>query len=212
MNKKKDGMRPFVHVEGLEKSFGDHVLFQDFNMSISQGEFVVFSGQSGCGKTTLLNMIGALEPFDGGTIHVDDRDISQRKNRLRYFSDTVGFLFQNFALFEDRTVRKNLEIIKPKNRSKTSVEEALESVGLRSKLESKVYTLSGGEQQRVALARLMVKKCELVLADEPTGSLDRANADVVMEILKGLNRMGKTVILVSHDPEIKKAGNRVIEL
>lgn len=212
MNSEKVTSGELIKITGLNKAFDDHVLFQDFNLSVDQGEFIAFSGPSGCGKTTLLNMIGALEPYDSGSICVKGADIGKRKNSLRYFSDTVGFLFQNFALIEDKTVESNLEIIKEKNRSRISIETALRSVGLESKLNSKVYTLSGGEQQRVALARLMVKKCDLILADEPTGSLDKKNAAIVMHILKKLNQMGKTVILVSHDVEAIKFGDRVIEL
>lgn len=181
-------------------------------MEIQSGEFVVFSGPSGCGKTTLLNMIGALEPFDKGEILVDGMDISRKKNKLAYFSRKVGFIFQNFVLMEEKTVRQNLEIIQQKNRTKISIEKALELVKMGDKAESKVYTLSGGEQQRVALARLLVKKCSLILADEPTGSLDRGNAKLVMDILNILNHYGKTMILVTHDEEIKKQGGRIIEL
>ncbi|MCQ4638419.1 ATP-binding cassette domain-containing protein [Anaerovorax odorimutans] len=201
-----------IRIEQVHKAFGEHVLFEDFNMEIEDGDFVVFSGPSGCGKTTLLNMIGALEPFDAGAILVDDLDISKRKNQLYYFSEKVGFLFQNFALMEEKTVKENLEIIKEKNRSKITIKQALKGVGLAEKLDSSVYTLSGGEQQRVALARLLLKKCDLVLADEPTGSLDKANAAIVMNIIKALNQMGKTIILVTHDEEIKKQGKRVVNL
>lgn len=201
-----------ITIKNLCKAYGDHILFQNLNMEIQSGEFVVFSGPSGCGKTTLLNMIGALEPFDEGEILVDGIDISRKKNRLDYFSRKVGFIFQNFVLMEEKTVRQNLEIIQQKNRTKISIEKALELVKMGDKADSKVYTLSGGEQQRVALARLLVKKCSLILADEPTGSLDRGNAKLVMDILNILNHYGKTIILVTHDEEIKKQGGRIIEL
>ncbi|AOY77591.1 ATP-binding cassette domain-containing protein [Clostridium formicaceticum] len=201
-----------IEIKNLHKAFDQKVLFDNFNMNIESGDFVIFSGVSGCGKTTLLNMIGALEKVDSGTIKIDGIDISKRKNQLKYFSEKVGFLFQNFALMEDRTVNYNLNIIKKKNRSEIEIREALHRVGLEDKLNSKIYTLSGGEQQRIALARLMVKKCDLILADEPTGSLDKDNANKVMAIMKELNDEGKTVIVVSHDENIKKNGKRVINL
>jgi len=201
-----------IEIRGLHKSYGERILFDHFNMTIPDQDFIIFSGVSGCGKTTLLNMIGALEKPDKGEILVDGIDIGKRKNRLKYFSETVGFLFQNFALMEDKTVDQNLKIIKAQNRSSISMETALDRVGLKDKLNNKVYTLSGGEQQRVALARLMMKKCSLILADEPTGSLDRANADIVMDILKEINKEGKTVVIVSHDESIKKKAERVVEL
>lgn len=124
----------------------------------------------------------------------------------------VGFLFQNFALAEDKTVEQNLKLVRKTSQSGVCVEDALKRVGLLDKLKNKVYTLSGGEQQRVALARLMIKKCDIILADEPTGSLDSKNADAVMDILRSLNAEGKTIILVTHDEKIKKQGKRVIEL
>ncbi len=201
-----------IELTNVKKSFDNKPLFQNLNLKIEKGEFVVFSGPSGCGKTTLLNMIGALEPFQGGSIRVAGMDVTKRKNQLQYYSDVVGFVFQNFVLIEDKTVRQNLELVRPKSRTNISIEKALELVKLGDKLDSRVYTLSGGEQQRVALARLLIKKCDLILADEPTGSLDRQNAKMVMDILKILHKYGKTIILVTHDEEIKKAGDRIIEL
>lgn len=201
-----------IEIQSLHKRFGDRVLFREANLTIKDGDFVIFTGPSGCGKTTLLNMIGALEPIDSGKIFVDGVDISQRKNQQAFFGEKVGFLFQNFALIEDKTVKANLEMIRPKNRSDVTIEEALQQVGLSDKLDHKVYTLSGGEQQRIALARLMIKKCDIILADEPTGSLDAENAATVMGILKDLNKANKTVILVTHDEKIKQQGRRVISL
>ncbi|PWA11941.1 bacteriocin ABC transporter ATP-binding protein [Pueribacillus theae] len=201
-----------IEIKNLSKSFGDKVLFDHFNLTIETGEYVVFSGVSGRGKTTLLNMIGSLEKVDSGTIEVDGMDISKRKNQHYYFSNKVGFLFQNFALIEDKTVFENLKLIKKSNRSGVTIEEALRRVKLEDKKNSKVYTLSGGEQQRIALARLIIKKCDLILADEPTGSLDKENANEVMSILENLNKEGKTVIVVTHDDNIKRRCERIIEL
>ena len=202
-----------VKFDKVSKAFGEHVLYKGISFEINKGEFVVFSGVSGCGKTTMLNMIGGLEELSGGTILVDGVDISKRKNQLDYFRNKVGFLFQNFALVENKTVRQNLEMIKSKCRSEITIEQAMEKVGLPDKLDAKIYTLSGGEQQRVALARLMVKKCDLILADEPTGSLDKANAQAVIDILKDMNtEQNKTIIMVTHDDELKKQGSRIVNL
>lgn len=159
-----------IKVQNLCKAFGQHKLFDRFSLEIPDGEFCIFAGVSGCGKTTLLNMIGALEPVDGGSIIVNGTDVTRRKNRRGYLRHTVGFLFQNFALVDNKTVRENLKLVKNDCRGDISPEEALARVGLADKLDQKVYSLSGGEQQRVALARLMIKRCTLVLADEPTGS------------------------------------------
>lgn len=201
-----------IEIKNLCKSFGINTIFNDFNMTIEDGDFVVLSGRSGCGKTTMLNMIGAIEDVDKGEILVDKKSIANPKFQKEYFLTKVGFLFQNFALIENKTVKQNLEIVKNKCRTDVTVKEALKKVGLEDKLDSKVYKLSGGEQQRVALARLMIKKCDIILADEPTGSLDKENAKIVVDILKYLNEQGKTIILVTHDEEIKNIGNKVVNL
>ena len=201
-----------IVIQNLCKKFEDKVLFNNYNCSIADGEFVVFCGESGCGKTTLLNMIGCLEKPDSGSIIIDGIDIWRTKKKRELFSDKLGFLFQNFALLEGKTVAQNLQIIQKKSRTETSVEAALAAVGLTKKMNTKVYKLSGGEQQRVALARLMLKKCDVILADEPTGSLDEENADMVMGILHLLNQTGKTVVLVTHSEKIIKSESRVIKL
>ena len=200
-------------INQLTKTFDEKTIFEDLSLTIETGEFVVFSGPSGCGKTTLLNMIGGLEVADHGEIIVNGNNILKQKNLMPYFREQVGFLFQNFALIDNKTVKENLAIIKKKSRnSQISLEEALQFVGLASKMNSKVYKLSGGEQQRVALARLMLKKNQIILADEPTGSLDKKNAEEVMTILEAMHHSGKTVIVVTHDEEIKKRAKRVIQL
>lgn len=201
-----------IEIRNLTKKFDNRELFSGLNLSIGDGEFVIFSGPSGSGKTTLLNMIGAIEEIDEGEIIVDGTDIKNKKNHLQYFRTKIGFLFQNFALVDNKTVKENLKLIRKDCRTNLPMEEALSNVGLKDKLDKKVYTLSGGEQQRVALARLMLKKCDIILADEPTGSLDKKNAEVVINILKDLNLQGKTIILVTHDEEIKKLGGRVVSL
>lgn len=202
-----------IKIEDLRKAFGEQVIFSDFSAEINDGEFVIISGRSGAGKTTLLNMIGFLEEYDSGRITVDGIELGEKKKQRDYFLNKVGFLFQNFALIENKTVRQNLEIIKPSARTEYDIDTALRKVGLLDKADKKVYTLSGGEQQRVALARLFLKKCDIILADEPTGSLDKDNAETVIKLLKELNKRGKTVIIVTHDESIKNiAGARVISL
>lgn len=201
-----------IEIKNLDKKFDEKIVFSDFNLTIENGDFVIFSGPSGCGKTTLLNMIGAIEKIDNGKIIVDGIDIRNKRNHLNYFRTKIGFLFQNFALVDNKTVKENLKFIRKDCKTNLSIEEALNIVGLKEKLNKKVYTLSGGEQQRVALARLMLKKCDIILADEPTGSLDKKNAESVLNILKDLNMQGKTIILVTHDEDIKKQGNKVVNL
>ena len=139
-----------IEFKNLCKSFGDKVVFKDFNLTIDNGAFAVIMGESGCGKTTLINMLGGIEKADSGSIIVDGTDISQKKNLIKYFRETVGFLFQNFALIDNKTVMDNLKLVKKSVRSDVTIEQALEFVGLANVLDKKVYMLSGGEQQRVA--------------------------------------------------------------
>lgn len=189
-------MNKFVEIKNVNKHFGEKRLFDNFSCDIKQGDFVVITGASGCGKTTLLNMIGGLESVTSGKISVAGLEITNQKNLQIYYRDIVGFVFQNFALVEQKTVEENLKMIHKKGQTEVSVQEALRSVGMEKALKQKVYSLSGGEQQRIALARLRLKNCQLILADEPTGSLDRKNGQLVMEILHEMNAEGKTVIMV----------------
>ncbi|MDE5936023.1 MAG: ABC transporter ATP-binding protein [Ruminococcus sp.] len=201
-----------IELNNICKSFGEHIIFENYSLTIDNGEFVVITGNSGCGKTTLMNIMSSLEPVDSGEITVNGIDITKRKNQLKFLRDNVGFLFQNYGLIDNKTVAENLKIIGTKSRSDISMENALQAVGLADKMEQYIYTLSGGEQQRVALARLMYKKCSIIFADEPTGSLDKGNAVQVMEILKSLNNQGKTVIMVTHDSSLVSYGTKIIEL
>lgn len=199
-----------IELKNVCKKFGDHVIFENYNLKIDDGEFIILSGDSGCGKTTLLNIIGGLEKPDDGKVLVNGLDVYNKKNQLELYRHVYGFLFQNFGLIENKTVRENLSIFKKSALSGVSIEEALSYVGLSGKSDSVVYELSGGEQQRIALARLLIKKCSIILADEPTGSLDKNNAETVLSLLDGLNRDGKTIVLVTHDEKIKKSGRKVI--
>ena len=122
-----------IKLEKITKSFGDHVIFDNFSLDINDNEFVVFNGVSGCGKTTLLNMIGGIEPVNSGNIFVNDINVSSQKNMRMYFAQHIGFLFQNFALVEHKTVQKNLEMIPKKYSTGISIQEALKKVGMEGK-------------------------------------------------------------------------------
>ncbi|WP_276797153.1 cell division ATP-binding protein FtsE [Ruminococcus champanellensis] len=201
-----------IQINHVKKTIGGHVIFDDLSMQIADREFAVLTGPSGCGKTTLLHMIGGIEPVDSGDILVGDFNVAKGKNLIHYYRHEVGFLFQNFALVERKTVAENLSMIRKDARSSLSMADALRRVGMEGKEKQMVYSLSGGEQQRIALARLMMKQCSLILADEPTGSLDPNNAAQVMGILKSFSEMGKTVIMVTHAPNLIEPSMRHIAL
>lgn len=201
-----------ISARHIVKRFDKLTIFDDLSFDIKDGEYVCFSGPSGAGKTTLLNIIGLLEPIDSGELLINGRNCARSRDKREYYRKEVGFLFQNFGLIENKTVYDNLMIVKPYKGKALPIETVLNRVGLEDKIDSKIYTLSGGEQQRVALARLMLKQCNIILADEPTGSLDRENATIVMNLLESLNHEGKTVIIVTHDENIKKRAGRIMEL
>ena len=206
-----------VSLENINKSFGNHIIFTDYSLEIEEGEFVCISGESGKGKSTLLNIIGILDVPDSGEVTI-------LGNRNPFFTSSMGkkllrneisYIFQNYGLVEDRTVKYNLEIsgLYSKKYKKENLINALNKVGLdESFLSRKIYTLSGGEQQRVALARLYLKNSSIILADEPTGSLDAKNRELIMAILSDLNKDGKTIIVVTHDAEVEKCASRIIKL
>ena len=201
-----------LEVKKLKKKFQNKEVLKEVSFEVNEGDVTGIIGPSGCGKSTLLNMIGGIENPDKGSIIVNGFDVAKKGKKQKYFKEVVGFLFQNFALLENKTVKENLEIIKKSGRTDISINEALEKVGLQKVINKKVYQLSGGEQQRVALARLMLKKCSIVLADEPTGSLDKKNSEIVMNILHELSEQGKTVIVVTHSEEIVAQEKHVLYL
>lgn len=201
-----------IKIEKINKAFGNHIIFENFSLEIKKNEFVVFTGPSGCGKTTLLNMIGGIEKVDSGKIIVNDFELTKFKNMQYYFQKYVGFLFQNFSLIENKTVEENLNLITKRSRSGISIEDALNKVGLKGKEKQKIFSMSGGEQQRVALARLMLKECCLILADEPTASLDKDNALMVMDILKSFTKLNKNIIMVTHNEKLIDSSMRKIEI
>lgn len=206
-----------IELKSVCKKYGKNVIFENFSFSIEKGELVSVMGDSGKGKSTLLNMIGLLESPDQGDIYINNEKIpkinSNKATQLQ--RNIIGYLFQNFALVDNMTVDKNLDIAlkyakaKDNNLAKA---EALTKVKLNGKSKSKIFELSGGEQQRVAIARLLLKPCEIILADEPTGSLDVHNRDMVINLLKDLQKQGKTILIVTHDSNVADICQHVITL
>lgn len=198
-----------IEVVDLCKSFGRRMVLNNVCLTVDDGSMVAISGPSGSGKSTLLNCIGLLDSFSSGDVRVGGESLAGigRRDRMRYYRYEFGYLFQNYALLEDETVERNLDIAcayvrARKDSRRTRKLNALDRVGLQHKLSARVYELSGGEQQRIALARILVRRPKVILADEPTGALDGNNRDGVMELLQGLRDEGATIIIVTHDPEV----------
>ncbi len=200
-----------VELHNISKSFGTKEVIKDFSLQISKGDYISLTGPSGKGKTTLLNIIGMLDKPDTGDIYIFDYKnpdfMSSKSRKIR--RNHMSYLFQNYGLMDSNTVAENLYLvtkfkgINKKNQIK-SIREALIQVGLEGYENRKVFTLSGGEQQRVALAKIILKSPDLILADEPTGSLDIENRNYVLQILQEMNETGKTIVVVTHDPEVAK--------
>lgn len=212
-------MNTICELIDVSKTYGERRILNKINLAVSEGEMVAITGKSGSGKTTILNIMGLLEKPDGGDIRLfgenSPRVGSTRANQL--LRTRLSYLFQSYALIDNETIDYNLEIPliyarkskKEKQKMKMAV---LEKVGLNIPLKQKIYGLSGGEQQRVAIARILLKPCNLILADEPTGSLDTDNRNEIVRILTDLNRAGKTIIIVTHDSYIAEACHRTIKL
>lgn len=206
-----------IIIDKIHKQYHNHVIFDNFSMEVEQGSFVAIQGASGSGKSTLLNMIGLLDKPDYGDIVVFGNmnvvPFSRQANKI--LKNQIGYLFQNFALIENKTVLYNLNMsidhFKFSDKQKR-ISQALEEVGLKGFENKKIYECSGGEQQRIALARLLIKPCELILADEPTGSLDEKNKEIVFQILKKMQQQGKTIVIVSHDLQLVNRADQIINI
>ncbi|MFE9245423.1 ABC transporter ATP-binding protein [Nocardiopsis sp. NPDC006938] len=200
-----------ISTHDLGKSFGRRVLWEGIRLDIRPGELLALVGASGSGKTTLLNCLGLLEEPDSGEIVFDGRPVTRwgPGRRRRFRRDHLGYLFQNYALIENATVRQNLDVV---CRDRERQREALARVRLPRRGRDRVHHLSGGEQQRVALARLLVGRPDLVLADEPTGALDHANGAMVIDTLGEMADEGCAVVIATHDASVRDACDTVFDL
>ena len=207
-----------IELQHIWKQFGSRIIFSDLNLNFQSGMVYALIGDSGCGKTTLLNMLAKLETFDKGEIIYKGKSLTSLKND-EFYRNELGYLFQNFGLLESQTIRENLELgmIGKKKNKKHEKErlllQALQAVRLDYlSLNQKIYELSGGEAQRVALAKIILKDPPLILADEPTASLDPKNSKEIMEILLELRNANRTIIIATHNPSIWKMADQVIHL
>lgn len=208
-----------ISLKNIHKKFGDHIIFEDYNLEIEKGEFVSIMGKSGQGKTTLLNIIGLLEKPDSGDIEICGvkNPKFDSRNGMILLRKHISYLFQNYGLIDTETVAYNLGLVLKfsgysKSEANEKISETLEKVGLRGFEKKKIYQLSGGEQQRVAIAKIFLKSSEIVLADEPTGSLDAENETAIMNMIKELNQQGHTVVVVTHSKAVMNFATRHIEL
>ena len=204
-----------ITLNNISKKYNEKNIVRNFNLKINKGEFISIVGESGSGKTTLLNIIGLLEKQTSGDIVVMGIKNPTSKELTKLQREFYGYVFQNYALIEEDSVQTNLKLALKYNKvidKQAEINRALKLVGLEGYNKKKVFELSGGEQQRLALARIMLKKCEIILADEPTGNLDNKNREIVFNILKDLNKQGKTIVIVTHDNYIANKCDKIIKL
>lgn len=212
-------MENIIKLREISKYYGDQVVLDNINLDIERGSMTAIIGESGSGKTTLLNIIGLLEKPDSGKLFIENETVRDRNvgQKTRFLRTKINYLFQNFALIDNESVDYNLDIglkyVGGRKEEKDKLKaDILKGVGLEGFGRKKVFQLSGGEQQRVSIARALLKPCEIILADEPTGSLDERNAKIVMGFLHRLKKVGKTVLIVTHNSDVAKECDHIIRI
>lgn len=210
-------MTKLIILSGICKRYGTKQIFEDFNLTVEQGEFLCITGKSGCGKTTLLNIVGLMEQPEDGSVEICGIRNPSGREKMKLRRNHLSYYFQNNGLIEDETVDYNLSIAQHFKKlspyeKRTEREEILKRFGLVNILSKKIYTLSGGEQQRVALAQCFIKPSDIVLLDEPTSSLDPETKEVVAEHIIRLHDEGRTILLVTHDLQMQELSSRTIRL
>jgi putative ABC transport system ATP-binding protein len=215
--------RSMLQMQSISKVYRTDLIethaLREFNLTVREGEFVAVTGPSGSGKTTFLNIAGLLETFDTGMYKLDDLDVSGLSDdaRSRIRNQKIGFIFQSFNLIPDLVVFDNVDVpLRYRGMSaserKRRISEALERVGLASRMKHIPAQLSGGQQQRVAIARALAGSPRFLLADEPTGNLDSLMARQVVDLLEDINRRGTTIVMVTHDPELARRAHRNVHV
>lgn len=204
-----------IRLKEICKTYNQVPLFDKLSCNIQEGDLVTIMGKSGSGKSTLLNIIGMFDGDFKGEYYLNDRLINSLSlaERERIRKNELGYIFQNYNLINEYTVLENVELplgyrkIGRSQRRQICI-QVLEELGLKDKLNAYPQTLSGGEQQRVSIARTLVMNPKLLLADEPTGSVDQQTAKDIITLFEGLNQKGVTIIMVTHDPNLSKIGNK----
>lgn len=210
--------KSIISLRGVTKVFGQGdtqiQILKGVNLDVREGEFLVILGKSGCGKSTMLNIIGGMDKLTGGSFLFDGVDYSNadEKTLTMYRRHSVGFIFQAYNLMPTLTAKENLEFIGELCEDPMDAEDALERVGLLGRKDNYPSQMSGGQQQRVSIARALMKKPRLILADEPTAALDYETSIEVLTVLEDVIKAGTTMLMVTHNEEIAKMANRVIRM
>lgn len=205
-----------IELKNIHKQFDEKVVLEDFSYQFENGQSYALTGRSGSGKTTLLNMIGKIEQPDTGDVTIDQKKLTKIPEQV-YFQKYAGYLFQNYGLIDNETIEQNLTLafvgkhIK-KAEQKSQMLAALKQVNLTLDLSRKVYSLSGGEAQRVAIAKIILKKPMIILADEPTAALDEKNGQEVVDLMKQLVTDDTILIVATHNPMVWEQLDRRVKI
>ncbi len=208
-----------IELKNITKSFQQRLIFKNLNLNVEYNKITTIYGPSGCGKSTLLNIIGLLDKPDSGTLYLLNETaprLGSSAARL-FLRNKISYLFQNFALINDFSIKKNLDMARLDLKESKSAfiarkNHLLKLLNIDMSEKTKVGLLSGGEQQRIAFVRCLLKPCQLILCDEPTGSLDPDNKQIIFNALEYAKKQGKTILIVSHDPYIIKNSDNIMNL
>jgi putative ABC transport system ATP-binding protein len=205
-----------LELRDISKTYGSLTALSNINLTVKQGEWLAIMGPSGSGKTTMMNIIGCMDRPSSGEVILDGIDISREsgRNLTALRRDKIGLIFQQFHLVNYLTALENVMVAQYYHSMPDEKEalEALDRVGLSDRAKHLPSQLSGGEQQRVCIARALINYPRLILADEPTGNLDEANEKMVIDIFTKLHREGSAIIVVTHDPEVAEDAGRIVKL
>ena len=203
--------KPIISINNLHISYNENVILKNINLNINKGDFIYFIGETGSGKSSLLKSLYKGVDISEGTISVGEFNLNTiKKNKIAYLRRELGIIFQDFQLLSDRNVYKNLDFVlrstgwKDKHKIKNRIIEVLETVHLTDVEKKMPYELSGGEQQRVSIARALLNHPKIILADEPTGNLDPEKSKNIIETMKEINLNGTTIVIATHDYSIIK--------
>ena len=205
-----------LELKNITKSYGSLYALDNVSLSIDKGEWIAIMGPSGSGKSTMMNIISCMDKPTEGQVIFDGRDITKdsRRKLTEFHRDKIGLVFQQFHLINYLNAVENVMVAQYYHSMPDEKEamEALERVGLKDRAKHLPSQLSGGEQQRVCIARALINSPELILADEPTGNLDEANENIVLDLFRQLHKEGTSLIVVTHDPEVGEVAERVVRL
>lgn len=202
-----------INVNDIAVGISGKKIFSNVSFEIKKGEMVAITGPSGCGKTTLLNCLGLIQPVDCGKIMIDGKDVTKLKDKekTKFWHDYATFIYQDYGIIEDESVAYNVTLDKYKMRS-NEVQTILKNIGLSGRDNELAIVLSGGEKQRIGIARAILKNATVIYADEPTASLDVNNRELVIELLRQCAKQGAIVVLATHDERLVNKCDRIIDM